>query len=57
MRSSPPSGAARRTSRASIFLRDFPIGDHDDWPDTLGLAFRLLGKLRGGKAAGVGLLP
>ena len=38
-------------------LRDFPIGDHDDGPDALEMAFRLLGELRGGTPAGVRQLP
>jgi predicted phage terminase large subunit-like protein len=38
-------------------LRDFPIGDHDDGPDGLEMAFRLLGELRGGATAGVSQLP
>jgi len=37
-------------------LRDFPIGDHDDGPDALEMAFRLLGELRGGVPAGVSQL-
>ena len=38
-------------------LRDFPIGDHDDGPDALEMAFRLLAELRGGVPAAVGQLP
>jgi hypothetical protein len=35
----------------------FPIGDHDDGPDALEMAFRLLRDLRGGATAGVSQLP
>jgi predicted phage terminase large subunit-like protein len=38
-------------------LRDFPIGDHEDGPDALEMAFRLLGELRGGSPAGISQLP
>ena len=38
-------------------FRDFPIGDHDDGPDALEMAFRLLGELRPGSPAGVSQLP
>lgn len=37
--------------------RVFPIGDHDDGPDALEMAFRLLGELRCGATASVSQLP